>query len=120
MKKRAILYVRVSTDEQADRGYSLRDQEERLIKYCELMSIEVAATYREDHSAKDFNRPQYKKLYEFAKSHKNEIDLLLVVKWDRFSRNAPDSYEVIKNFDKLGIEIQAIEQPAFIEKNRLR
>jgi site-specific DNA recombinase len=111
MKNRAILYVRVSTDEQADRGYSLRDQEERLIKYCELTSIEVLATYREDHSAKDFNRPEYKKLYEFAKSHKSEIDLLLVVKWDRFSRNAPDSYEVIKNFDKLGIEIQAVEQP---------
>jgi DNA invertase Pin-like site-specific DNA recombinase len=29
------LYIRVSTDEQADRGYSQRDQEERLRKYCE-------------------------------------------------------------------------------------
>ena len=30
MKKKAILYVRVSTDEQADKGYSLQHQEERL------------------------------------------------------------------------------------------
>ena len=28
--KRADLYIRVSTDEQADKGYSQRDQEERL------------------------------------------------------------------------------------------
>jgi len=28
--KNAILYARVSTDEQADKGFSLRDQEEKL------------------------------------------------------------------------------------------
>ena len=32
--KNVILYVRVSTDEQADKGFSLRDQEEKLLKYC--------------------------------------------------------------------------------------
>jgi site-specific DNA recombinase len=34
----AIIYIRVSTDEQADKGYSLRHQEEVLRKYCELKS----------------------------------------------------------------------------------
>ncbi len=37
----ADLYVRVSTDEQADKGYSQRDQEERLRKYCETSNIRV-------------------------------------------------------------------------------
>jgi site-specific DNA recombinase len=36
--KKAILYIRVSTDEQAERGYSLMDQEARLRKYCEINS----------------------------------------------------------------------------------
>ncbi len=30
----ADLYIRVSTDEQAEKGYSQRDQDERLRRYC--------------------------------------------------------------------------------------
>lgn len=44
MKRKAILYVRVSTDEQADKGYSLRHQEETANKYCSFQNIEVATT----------------------------------------------------------------------------
>lgn len=36
--KQADLYVRVSTDEQADKGYSIRSQEEVLRKYCSLQN----------------------------------------------------------------------------------
>ena len=39
--KRAILYARVSTDEQARSGYSLRQQLERLRKYAAEESYEV-------------------------------------------------------------------------------
>ena len=55
----ADLYIRVSTDEQADKGYSQRDQDERLHKYCEANQIEVRKVIYEDHSAKTFNRPQW-------------------------------------------------------------
>ena len=40
MKRKAIIYIRVSTDEQADKGYSLKHQLERLEKFCELQNIE--------------------------------------------------------------------------------
>ena len=88
--KKAILYVRVSTDEQADKGYSLRDQEERLKQYCNQKQIEVVALFREDYSAKNFNRPEYKRLMQYAREHKNNIDMLLFMKWDRFSRNVSE------------------------------
>lgn len=113
--KKAILYVRVSTDEQASHGYSLRDQEQRLIAYANIQGIEIKAIFREDHSAKNFNRPEFNKLYEFAKANKRNIDLLLFIKWDRFSRNATEAYEVLKKFGQLSIEPQAIEQPLDLE-----
>lgn len=59
---RADLYIRVSTDEQADKGYSQRDQEERLRKYCELQHITIRKVILEDHSAKTFNRPEWANL----------------------------------------------------------
>ncbi|MBA3673374.1 MAG: recombinase family protein, partial [Chitinophagaceae bacterium] len=55
--KKAIIYIRVSTDEQADKGYSMRHQEEFLRKYCEMNSIQMLEVVKEDYSAKTFLRP---------------------------------------------------------------
>lgn len=107
----ADLYIRVSTDEQADKGYSLRYQEEVLRRYCDFKSITVRFVYVEDHSAKSFNRPEWKKLMLNLHKHKNASQLLLFTKWDRFSRNTTDAYMTIASLNKLGVEPQAIEQP---------
>ncbi|MDX5482681.1 MAG: recombinase family protein [Hymenobacteraceae bacterium] len=107
----ADLYIRVSTDEQADKGYSQRDQEERLHKYCDQHGIRVRHVVFEDHSAKSFNRPAWLKLLQDLKKQKGRTDLVLFTKWDRFSRNAGDAYQMISTLRRLGVEPQAIEQP---------
>lgn len=109
----AILYIRVSTDEQADKGYSQRNQDEVLRRYCSLKEITVQETVYEDHSAKTFNRPAWNKmLNELKKRRSNKsINLILFTKWDRFSRNTADAYQMIGTLRGLGIEPQAIEQP---------
>ncbi|MEO6830930.1 MAG: recombinase family protein [Chitinophagaceae bacterium] len=109
-QRKAIIYYRVSTDEQAD-GYSLLHQEERLRNYCELNNILVVGAYREDHSAKTFERPEFKKLLTVFKKKTGMADLLLFTKWDRFSRNAGDAYGMINQLKKMSIDPQAIEQP---------
>ena len=109
--KIADLYVRVSTDEQADKGYSQRDQEERLRKYCEINNIRVRKVILEDHSAKTFKRPAWTGLLGDLRKHKGHTDLILFTKWDRFSRNAGDAYQMISTLRRLGIEPQAVEQP---------
>ncbi len=113
--KKAILYIRVSTDEQADKGYSLKHQDEFLRKYCEMNSIQVVELVREDYSAKTFNRPEFNRLLMKLKSRKLKADFLVFTKWDRFSRNAPDAYGMISTLNKIGIEPQAIEQPLDLE-----
>lgn len=65
MNQKAILYIRVSTDEQAN-GYSPADQEERLTKYCELSSIEIVKIYKEDESARDFDNHLNGKYFSFS------------------------------------------------------
>lgn len=109
--KKAILYIRVSTDEQADKGYSMRHQEEFLKKYCEMNSIQMVEVVKEDYSAKTFLRPAFNILLAKLKNRKLKADFLIFTKWDRFSRNAPDAYAMISTLNKIGIEPQAIEQP---------
>jgi site-specific DNA recombinase len=107
----ADLYIRVSTDEQADKGYSQRDQDDRLRKYCDANQIKVRNVIYEDHSAKSFNRPQWNNLLLDLKKQRGQVNAILFLKWDRFSRNAGDAYQMISTLRKLGVEPQAIEQP---------
>ena len=113
--KIADLYIRVSTDEQADKGYSQRSQEEVLRRYCEINNISIRKTIFEDHSAKTFTRPQWQGLLLSLRKHRGKVDLILFTKWDRFSRNAPDAYQMINTLKILGVEPQAIEQPLDME-----
>ncbi|MFY0255977.1 recombinase family protein [Chitinophaga sp. 30R24] len=108
---KADLYIRVSTDEQADKGFSQRDQEERLRKYCHNNQISIRKVIFEDHSAKTFDRPEWRNMLLDLKKRKDQIDVILFTKWDRFSRNAGDTYQMINVLRRLGIEPQAIEQP---------
>src|SRR5690606_34673117 len=41
----------------------------------------------------------------------SKTNLVLFTKWDRFSRNAGDAYQMINILTKLGVEPQAVEQP---------
>lgn len=109
--KIADLYIRVSTDEQADKGYSQRDQHERLERYCNQNQITIGQVIFEDHSAKNFNRPEWKKYISHLKKRSLKSNIILFTKWDRFSRNAGDAYQMIKLLHKNNISPQAIEQP---------
>jgi len=109
--KKAILYCRVSSDEQAV-GYSLDYQEERLNDYCKRNDIQPVITFREDASGKTIEkRPELRRALEFAKKNKSDIQHFIVLKWDRFSRSAHDSMVLLRIFEKLGIAVQAVEQP---------
>lgn len=118
--KKAILMARVSSDEQA-KGYSLDIQIEKLLNHCQKENITVINIYKEDHSAKDFNRPEFRKMLQYIQKNKGKIDYLLFVSWDRFSRNITESYSMINRLENYGIEVQAIEQPLdlSIPENRM-
>lgn len=108
--KRAILYTRVSTDDQV-KGFSLPAQKEQLEKWCQENGVQIVVHYQEDGaSAKSFDRPEFKKILELLGRNKNIADYFLVVKWDRFSRNTAEALTMIDRFAKLGIIVNATEQ----------
>src|SRR5690606_21243200 len=110
--RRALLYTRVSTQDQADHGYSLRDQEARLRAWCAREGIEVAGHYQDDHSAKTFERPAWAQLLARVESGRvPDADAVLVVKWDRFSRDATGALSMIRRLEARGVAVQAVEQP---------
>jgi len=108
----AYLYIRVSTDEQKRKGYSLPEQEDQLLKYCAYNNIRIKGIFSEDYAARNFNRPEWKKLInELKKSSKAEENTILFIKWDRFSRNIEYAYEMIGLLRKYNTIAMAIDQP---------
>jgi DNA invertase Pin-like site-specific DNA recombinase len=104
-----VIYTRVSTDEQADKGYSLRDQTARLKNCCALYDLTVVGHFQDDFSAKTFERPEFIKLLNFIKDRK-AVRKILFLKWDRFSRNLNDAMNMLVKLRKMNVEANAIEQ----------
>ncbi len=74
--KNVIIYTRVSTDEQAEKGFSLRHQKEQLENYCNQNGYHIMAHFQDDYSAKNFSaRPEFQKLLRFAKANQNKVIL---------------------------------------------
>ena len=108
---KAVIYTRVSTEDQAARGYSLIDQEEILRKACAQDKVEIVEHFQDDgYSAKDFRRPGFQRMFGMLKSGQLVIDLFYVVKWDRFSRNIEESYIMIKELRSLGVKVRCLEE----------
>ena len=64
---KAIGYVRVSTEEQAQTGVSMDAQEEKISAYCVAKGRELIRVIRDEgFSAKDLNRPGIQEIIEVA------------------------------------------------------
>ena len=91
MKLRAAAYVRVSTDDQRDNGYSIDSQIRMIKEYCERKDYEIVYLYNDaGYSAKDLIRPNMQKLLKDIKAKK--IDVLVAIKVDRLTRNNYDGF----------------------------
>ena len=94
--KRAAIYIRVSTQEQADEGYSIPEQTERLKKYCEAMKWTVAQIYTDGgFTGANINRPALSRLISDTKA--GLVDIILVYKLDRLSRSQKDTLYLIED-----------------------
>ncbi|MEK3969500.1 recombinase family protein [Paenibacillus sp. FSL H7-0323] len=96
-------YIRVSTDEQVEKGNSLTEQSERLESYCKAMGWNKPDIFSDDGiSAKNINRPSLKKL--IARVEQNEFDIVLTTKLDRLCRNLLDLLQLVNLFQKHNCE----------------
>jgi len=94
--KKAAIYIRVSTTEQATEGYSVAAQKDKLTAYCKLRDWVIQDIYVDaGYTGTNINRPGLQKLLQ----NLDKIGLVLVYKLDRLSRSQRDIlYLVEENF----------------------
>lgn len=98
------LYTRVSTAEQAERGYSIAEQKERLQMYAKSMNWAVYNTYTDaGYSGGSTDRPALQNLIRDVRNRK--VDKVIVYKLDRLSRSQKDTLTLIEDvFLKYGTD----------------
>jgi len=112
MNSTAIIYIRVSTSEQAEFGYSLKAQQEICRDYAIRNKYGVLKVFIEKgESAKTTDRTELKKMLSFIKSNKNKIDALIIYKMDRLSRDIYDSLTIRLTLKKLDIDLKSVTEP---------
>lgn len=94
-RKIAGVYIRVSTEDQAKEGFSLGEQEEKLLQLCKFKELDVYKVYKDAGiSAKDMeHRPQFQEMLKDMKEGK--LNYIVAYKLDRITRSVRDLEELI-------------------------
>jgi len=105
--KRAILYARVSTDEQARSGYSLAQQLEALTDYAAREGYEVLEEIQDPgQSGASLERPGMDRVRDLVAA--GGISMVLAQDRDRFAREPAYHYLLRREFEEHGTKIRAL------------
>jgi DNA invertase Pin-like site-specific DNA recombinase len=106
---KAIGYVRVSTEKQADFGVSLEAQSEKVramavVQGSELVDVIVDA----GESAKSLNRPGMARLLSLVDT--GAVDTVIIAKLDRLTRSVKDLAELLERFTRRGVSLVSVAE----------
>ncbi|MFQ7248591.1 MAG: recombinase family protein [Ruminococcus sp.] len=110
---RAAIYIRVSTDQQAKDGDSLRDQMSTAQKYInDHENMILVDTYIDDGiSGQKLKRDDFQRLMDDIRA--DRIDLVVFIRLDRWFRNLRHYLNTQDILDRHNVSWTAIDQPYF-------
>ena len=108
-ESKVALYIRVSTERQANEGDSLEEQENELRKFCDYRNYHIYSCYIErGKSGGNTNRPEYQKLIKDIE--KQRISAIVVKKLDRLSRSLMDFEQLMKLMQEKEVEFISLKE----------
>jgi site-specific DNA recombinase len=102
MSKRAVLYARVSDDEQV-KGFSIPTQLDKMRQYAKQHGFAITNEFVEDFTATRLERPELDKIRDMIRC--GEIDVLVVYQSDRFTRDRVHGPLLRAELASLGVEL---------------
>jgi len=106
---RTAIYTRVSTDQQADEGFSLEAQHDQLLNYAQRNKLEVFKIYTDPGiSAKNLNRPGVQEMIRDVEN--GIVEVILVHKLDRLTRNIADLHNLVELVNRKNVKLISITE----------
>ena len=106
LSTKTAIYARVSTDEQAEKGYSLQTQVEACREYAALHSLQVITEIKDDCSGASLDRPGLDELREML--DRGEINTVIVYTDDRLSRSLINFLVLREEWQSMEVELHYV------------
>lgn len=107
---KAVGYIRVSTDMQADKGTSLDNQIARIKEYAQDKGYELEHIYEDaGYSGRNTKRPGFQSM--FTRLRQGGINAVIVWHSTRFARNLKDNIIHMAELEHRKIKFYSIEEP---------
>jgi site-specific DNA recombinase len=112
--KKAIGYIRISTKDQSN--FSISGQTDMITTFCQRNNYHLETIFIDDgKSAKNFDRPDWKKLETFIRKNHLDLDYLVMCKYDRFSRNTSEALQMLDLIEKkFCIKAMSVMEPIHV------
>jgi site-specific DNA recombinase len=107
---RCVIYLRVSTKEQADKGLSIPAQRQACVRHVRDQGWDLVDEYSDrGESARTADRPQLQALLARIQ-HDSDIDAVVVHKLDRLARNMEDHIAIRALLRRRGVALVSITE----------
>ena len=102
----AVMYTRVSSQDQAKEGFSIPAQQKLLREYAESRGLRIIEEFVDVETAKRAGRANFGKMSDWLRKNPKSCRVIIVEKTDRLYRNVKDWVEL----DGLNLEIHLVKE----------
>jgi len=108
--KKAVGYVRVSTEEQVKGGVSLDLQKAKIRAYCGLEDMELVEIISDEgiSGCSIKIRPGVQQVLQMVRE--KQVNAVIIYKLDRLARNTVEALEIARLMDRKGIALHSITE----------
>jgi site-specific DNA recombinase len=108
---KVAIYVRVSSDRQAEKELSIPAQIKAIQQHCQERGYIIVNEFVEKgKSAKSDDRPEFQRMIALSKRSNRPFDAILVHKFDRFSRKRDDQVIYKALLSKVGVKVISVTE----------
>jgi site-specific DNA recombinase len=99
----AVIYIRVSTDEQASQAHNLPTQTHKVEERCKRDGLPVLKTFTDAESARTTDRKQFQAMLDYCRKHQGKVTHVVFADLSRLARNVADQSVTLTTLQRLGI-----------------
>jgi site-specific DNA recombinase len=106
-----LLYIRVSSLDQANKALNLENQERTCREFCQRQDWPVVERFLDRHSARNaVDRPEFQRLLAYCRTNPGKIRYVVVFDLSRFARNVGDQAAAIAELERCGVLLRSVRE----------
>jgi site-specific DNA recombinase len=106
----AVIYVRVSTDEQASAAHNLPAQERKCLDYCTRSGLDPLKIFSDAESGRTADRPEFQAMVKYCSENRTRVSHVVVADLSRFARSVLDQAKALETFALLNIKLCSVDE----------